>query len=314
MTRRDTFTFRTEWHDAISELPSEYRLEAMEYIVTYATTGECPESVSAVVKAIMVLIRPQIDRDRTLYENGCRGREYGSLGGRPRKPQENPNETPTEPQNNPKKTPEKPQENPNETPTEPQNNPRITPEKPQENPNETPVSSRARDNSLSIISLDNNIQDIDINNSETIERVVGDKKGGAGGKHSGKRFTKPTVEDIRSYCTERDNGVDAQRFYDFYESKGWLIGKNPMKDWKAAVRTWEQRNGRTEYTPRGQTTLPAQESVYEQNRRIKEELRRKYSGNGNTGEDTADKVMSGAGKVPGHPETGEDVGACRTSG
>ena len=138
-----------------------------------------------------------------------------------------------------------------------------------------------RDNTHTNISLDNNIQDIDNNNSEAIEREVGDKKGGAGGKHPGKRFVKPTVEDIRSYCTERGNAVDAQRFYDFYEAKGWLIGKNPMKDWKAAVRTWEQRNGRTEYAPRGQTTVPPQESVYEQNRRIKEELRRKYLGNGN---------------------------------
>lgn len=292
MTRRESFTFRTEWHDAISELPAEYRLEAMDYIVMYATTGESPDEVSAVVRAIMILIRPQIDRDRVLYENGCRGAEYGARGGRPRKPQDNP-----------KKTPEKPQENP-----------KITPSEPQDNPNETPVSSRVRDNTHTNISLDNNIQDIDNNNSEAIERVVGDKKGGVGGKHPGKRFVKPTVEDIRSYCAERGNEVDAQRFYDFYESKGWLIGKNPMKDWKAAVRTWEQRNGRTEYAPRGQTTQPPQESVYEQNRRIKEELRRKYSGNGNSRENTADKDMSGAGQVPGRPEAGEDVRACRASG
>ena len=42
---------------------------------------------------------------------------------------------------------------------------------------------------------------------------------------------------------ERRNGVDPQRFIDFYETKGWMVGKNKMKDWKAAVRTWEQRNG-----------------------------------------------------------------------
>lgn len=56
-------------------------------------------------------------------------------------------------------------------------------------------------------------------------------------------FTKPTVEDVGAYCGERGNGVDAQRFCDFYEAKGWKIGKEPMKDWKAAVRTWEQREG-----------------------------------------------------------------------
>lgn len=54
-------------------------------------------------------------------------------------------------------------------------------------------------------------------------------------------FSKPTVEDIDSYCHERNNHVDPQKFYDFYESKGWMVGKNKMKDWKAAVRTWEKR-------------------------------------------------------------------------
>ena len=135
MTRRESFTFRTEWHDAISELPSEYRLEAMDYIVMYATTGESPDEVSAVVRAIMILIRPQIDRDRILYENGCRGAEYGARGGRPRKPQANSNETPEKPQENPKITPSEPQNNPNETPEKPQENPqanpKITPTKPQ---------------------------------------------------------------------------------------------------------------------------------------------------------------------------------------
>lgn len=56
-----------------------------------------------------------------------------------------------------------------------------------------------------------------------------------------KRFIKPTIEEIKDYCNERHNGVNASRFYDFYESKGWLVGKNKMKDWKACIRTWEQR-------------------------------------------------------------------------
>ena len=58
-----------------------------------------------------------------------------------------------------------------------------------------------------------------------------------------KPFRKPDIFTVAAYCQERHNGVDAQTFVDFYESKGWMIGKNPMKDWKAAVRTWErQRN------------------------------------------------------------------------
>lgn len=55
-----------------------------------------------------------------------------------------------------------------------------------------------------------------------------------------KKFTPPTVEEVTTYCTERGNTVDPERFVDFYAAKGWMLGKNKMKDWKAAVRTWER--------------------------------------------------------------------------
>lgn len=56
------------------------------------------------------------------------------------------------------------------------------------------------------------------------------------------RFKKPTLEEVQEYCLERNNNVDAERFIDFYESKGWKVGKEQMKDWKACVRTWEKRD------------------------------------------------------------------------
>lgn len=58
------------------------------------------------------------------------------------------------------------------------------------------------------------------------------------------RFQKPTLSEVESYCSERGNTIDPKRFIDFYESKGWVVGKSPMKDWRAAVRTWEKN-----YTP-----------------------------------------------------------------
>jgi len=57
-----------------------------------------------------------------------------------------------------------------------------------------------------------------------------------------KQFVIPTVEEVEEYCFERNNKVDAEMFVNFYASKGWMIGKNPMKDWKAAVRTWERKD------------------------------------------------------------------------
>ena len=61
-------------------------------------------------------------------------------------------------------------------------------------------------------------------------------------KPKAKRFTKPTIEDIKEYCIERNNFVDAEKFFDYYSSNGWKVGKNPMKDWKASVRTWEKNS------------------------------------------------------------------------
>lgn len=55
-----------------------------------------------------------------------------------------------------------------------------------------------------------------------------------------KRFKAPTFEEVKAYCTERDNHVDPQRFMNYYQANGWKVGKNGMKDWRAAVRTWER--------------------------------------------------------------------------
>ena len=69
-------------------------------------------------------------------------------------------------------------------------------------------------------------------------------------KEKATRFLPPTAEDVRLYCAEKGYAVDAERFIDFYESKGWFVGKNKMKDWKAAVRNWA-RSQREEKTAKG---------------------------------------------------------------
>lgn len=61
-------------------------------------------------------------------------------------------------------------------------------------------------------------------------------------------FTPPNIEEIREYCVSRNNNVNPEQFYDFYESKGWMVGNARMKDWKAAVRTWERRSERAPAT------------------------------------------------------------------
>jgi len=58
-----------------------------------------------------------------------------------------------------------------------------------------------------------------------------------------RKSINPTLEEVKEYCLERNNKVDPDKWFNFYESKGWMIGKNKMKDWKAAVRTWEYNAG-----------------------------------------------------------------------
>ena len=68
-----------------------------------------------------------------------------------------------------------------------------------------------------------------------------DSKGESVRVEKAKRFYPPTIDEVKQYCEERKNNIDPMAFIDFYSSKGWMIGKNRMKDWKAAVRTWERK-------------------------------------------------------------------------
>ena len=105
-------------------------------------------------------------------------------------------------------------------------------------------------NKYSIITIKNYNDYQDIDKQKTNKRQTKDnikeykeEKKEIKNKESIKKvFTKPTLHEITDYCLERNNNVDAERFYNFYESKDWYVGKNKMKDWKACIRTWEQRD------------------------------------------------------------------------
>ena len=75
---------------------------------------------------------------------------------------------------------------------------------------------------------------------EEKESVPPDPPPGGSPSPPSKRFVPPTLDEIRAYCLERKNAVDPERFFSYYTSNGWRVGKNPMKDWQAAVRTWER--------------------------------------------------------------------------
>lgn len=94
-----------------------------------------------------------------------------------------------------------------------------------------------------------NENDVESTNEVPLTKLVFDFKNSSTSENEAsdevkpiKRFQKPTLEEVSGYCKERNNHVDPQNFIDFYESKGWLVGKTPMKNWQAAVRTWERHN------------------------------------------------------------------------
>ena len=85
----------------------------------------------------------------------------------------------------------------------------------------------------------------------------------------GSTFHKPSLEDVRAYCIARGNDVDPEQFFNFYEAKGWMIGKSHMKDWRAAVRTWEQRQSAP---GRRISPITRSESVLEHNLKVMDQM------------------------------------------
>lgn len=100
-------------------------------------------------------------------------------------------------------------------------------------------------------------------NNKGIDNKEGDIK-------SASRFVKPTVEEVRAYCQERENDIDPAEFVDFYASKGWMVGSSPMKDWRACIRTWERSHakGRKSASPQ----RPKNETLGEMYKRLFREL------------------------------------------
>ena len=102
-----------------------------------------------------------------------------------------------------------------------------------------------------------------INNTSIIKEKIIKKK----------NFIVPKVIEIKNYCLLRDNGINAEQFYDFYQSKGWMVGKTKMKDWKAAIRNWERNRKKTD---KGMSKI---HSHLQKNMNVKQKLKQKYETN-----------------------------------
>lgn len=177
-------------------------------IFDYVESGAEPQ-LEAMPLMAFSFIRAQLDRDIEKYAAICKKRkEAGKQGGRPPKPKDN--EEKQEEAKKPNGFSE------NQTKAKKPDN---------DNVNDT-VTVNVNEN----VNVNDNV--ININNMGNSDELQKKKRS--------TRFVPPTVEEVTDYCQERKNSVNPETFVDFYTAKGWMVGKNKMKDWKSAVRTWER--------------------------------------------------------------------------
>lgn len=201
---RDSFVFYRSFYESMQDLPDDYKINVFTALCEYALNGNEVE-MDAITGAIFKLMRPQIDANNKKYQNGKKG-------GRPSKDAEDVkgrrralgfevgNKTKTK-----------------EEPNDIEKNQTETKAKPKKTSDEPNVNVNDNENA---------------NVNDTLESVNNKRA---------KRFTPPTAQEVRDYCAEKGyEHVDADRFVDFYESKGWMVGKNKMKDWRCAVRNWNR--------------------------------------------------------------------------
>ena len=234
---KDWFKFRIAWLQAIGMFEHEAIGRLFLAVITYAATGEEP-ALSGPEKAVFTVIAQVLREDAELSEKRA---VCGALGGRPKRRKEcNEKQSFSE---NKQSFPEKKQSFPEnkqsffgENGNEKQSFQMVSevPEGPRIKALDSMPAATGEEEDAEAPTDTYIDTTIDTNNTNNYRENRNDSK---------KRFAVPTVEEVDAYCRERGNNVDAQRFVDFYASKGWRIGKEPMRDWRACVRTWE-RNGR----------------------------------------------------------------------
>lgn len=220
--KKETFLFYADWLNVIRDLPSEVQLEVYQAIAEYAIYDNLIE-LKPLAKVAFGFIKQTIDRDTKKYISISEKRsEAGKRGGRPLK------------NNELQESNEKQKK-------------QLLSEKNKKNNCPLNDNDNVNDNDISFFKKETKsdvaFSDLENENSESpIEALQTPKEQSGGGR---KRFVIPTPEEVQDYCNERGNGISGQQFCDFYSSKGWKVGSQPMKDWKASVRTWEGKRRET---------------------------------------------------------------------
>ena len=206
---RESFVFFKSFWEAIQEIPDDKdKLDCFMLIVKYGLNSEDEPSIKGLPRAIFSMAKPVIDNAVKRYDTSV---ENGKKGGRPKEDKE------------PNKNLKKPNHNLGVSVG-------LNLKEPDHNLNDN-VNVNENDNV-------NDNDNVNVNENEN-EKIKEDAPKGHTRKQA---FHPPTANEVRMYCAERGNKVDVDRFIDFYTSKGWMVGKNKMKDWRACVRTWEKQD------------------------------------------------------------------------
>ena len=214
------FVIYKDWEQLFSALNDKQAGQLMKALFAFAKSGETPQFAGALQMAFLMMSQ-QIERDGAKWERICERRaEAGKRGGRPKKPED------TE------------QEEKQEVSEESKKSKRFL-KKAKKADTETDTGTDTDTDTDTEIGCG---EEIAAKPQSSLTHAGADASAhtSAHARENSKSFFPPSVEEVAAYCAERKNDIDAQHFIDHYTANGWMVGKNPMRDWKAAVRRWEQ--------------------------------------------------------------------------
>ena len=205
MISKKSFPMYCDYHDLFDALTDDQAGQLIKAVFAHENGGT--PALEGMLHGIYMLIANQLDRDRDKYTQTCaRNRKNGSKGGRPVKAAQTQADVPVAP---------------------------GYPHKPQKPDTDTDTGTGTG-------------TDTDTDTDMCVERPCAGAHTGANAPHTHKRpavrslFREPDLEEVSAYCLAQKLSVDAQRFIDYYASKGWMVGSSPMKDWQAALRNWNK--------------------------------------------------------------------------
>lgn len=214
---RESFIFHKDWYNAISQLDKDLRLELYDAIMRKALYNE-PPSLSPMGNLAMAFIEPQIERD---FDKWLDIREKRSNAGKAHRG----NQYSAVEQMEHKQT----------------NGTSV--------PNVPTLEQMEQDETNGTVSVSDSVS-VDNNSvilKEKEDTIISSKKE--------KRFVKPTIQEIQAHILEKGYTFDAEAFYAFYESNGWKVGRNPMKNWKMACTTWAKNRNNNNNNNYGRETI-----------------------------------------------------------